>query len=72
MRAELITAPYHHLPTSNLAPGNWLLRHDIIALLHLPTSFHGTEYYPACAQLKVGGSGTVAPRQSELVVFPSG
>jgi hypothetical protein len=53
----------------NLAPGNYLIRHEIIAL-HLATSVGGAEFYPACAQLKVGGSGTGVPKASELVKLP--
>lgn len=54
---------------SNLAPGNYLLHHEIIAL-HLATSFGGAEFYPACAQLRVGGSQTGAPQASDLVSLP--
>lgn len=56
---------------SNIAPGNYLIRHEILGL-HLSTSKGGAEFYPACAQLKVGGSGTGTPKQSELVSFPGG
>ncbi|KAL0959162.1 hypothetical protein HGRIS_014447 [Hohenbuehelia grisea] len=54
---------------SNLAPGNYLIRHEIIAL-HLATSFGGAEFYPSCAQLKVGGSGSGSPNANELVSLP--
>jgi len=56
------------IPTT-LAPGNYLIRHEIIAL-HLATSFGGAEFYPACAQLRVGGSQTGGPQASELVSLP--
>jgi len=56
---------------SNLAPGNYLLRHEIIAL-HLAVNKGGAEFYPACAQIKVGGSGTGQPEDDELVTFPGG
>jgi hypothetical protein len=56
------------IPT-DLAPGNYLIRHDIIAL-HLGTSVGGAEFYPGCAQLKLGGSGSGVPKASELVKFP--
>lgn len=56
------------IPT-NLAPGNYLLRHEIIAL-HLATSLGGAEFYPACAQITVGGSQTGAPSASDLVSIP--
>jgi hypothetical protein len=52
-----------------LAAGNYLIRHEIIAL-HLATSFGGAEFYPACAQIKVGGSETGAPTAEELVSIP--
>lgn len=52
-----------------LAPGNYLIRHEIIAL-HLATSFGGAEFYPACAQLRIGGSQTGGPQASELVSLP--
>jgi len=54
---------------SNLAPGNYLIRHEIIAL-HLATSFNGAEFYPGCAQLRVGGSQTGVPKDSDLVSLP--
>jgi hypothetical protein len=52
-----------------LAAGNYLIRHEIIAL-HLANSFGGAEFYPACAQIKVGGSETGAPTPHELVSIP--
>ena len=52
-----------------LAPGNYLIRHEIIAL-HLATSFNGAEFYPSCTQLQVGGSQTGGPKDSELVSLP--
>lgn len=54
---------------SNIAPGNYLIRHEIIAL-HLANSKGGAEFYPSCAQLKVGGSGTGKPNPDELVSLP--
>ena len=54
---------------SNLAPGNYLIRHEIIAL-HLATQRRGAEFYPACTQLRIGGSQTGKPADSELVSFP--
>jgi hypothetical protein len=58
------------IPT-NIMPGNYLLRHEIIAL-HLATSKGGAEFYPACIQLRIGGTGTGQPSSSELVAFPGG
>jgi hypothetical protein len=56
------------IPTT-LAPGNYLLRHEIIAL-HLATSMGGAEFYPGCIQLSVGGSQTGKPASSDLVSIP--
>ncbi|KAI0350297.1 hypothetical protein OH77DRAFT_1087377 [Trametes cingulata] len=52
---------------SNIAPGEYLIRHEIIAL-HTAMSQGGAEFYPSCAQLKVTGSGTGTP--SKTVSFP--
>lgn len=54
---------------SNLAPGNYLLRHEIIAL-HLANTMGGAEFYPSCSQIIVGGSGTGKPSDDELVSLP--
>ncbi|KAJ7863120.1 glycoside hydrolase family 61 protein [Mycena olivaceomarginata] len=54
---------------SNLAPGNYLLRHEIIALQN-GGSQGGAEFYASCSQLRVGGSGTGAPTSSDLVKIP--
>ncbi|KAJ3715316.1 glycosyl hydrolase family 61-domain-containing protein [Lentinula raphanica] len=56
---------------STLAPGNYLIRHEIIAL-HLATSVGGAEFYPACSQVKVGGSQAGTAKDSEMVQFPGG
>ncbi|KAH7371017.1 glycoside hydrolase [Pyrenochaeta sp. MPI-SDFR-AT-0127] len=45
---------------ARLAPGNYVIRHEIIAL-HGGQSDNGAQLYPQCLNLKVGGSGTVAP-----------
>ncbi|KAH9475799.1 Cellulose-growth-specific protein [Psilocybe cubensis] len=52
-----------------LAPGNYILRHEIIAL-HLATSKGGAEFYEGCSQLRVGGSQTGAPAAGDLVSLP--
>ncbi|KAF1980385.1 glycoside hydrolase [Bimuria novae-zelandiae CBS 107.79] len=44
----------------NLKPGNYVVRHEIIAL-HGAQSDNGAQLYPQCLNLKVSGSGTVAP-----------
>ncbi|KAF9459737.1 glycosyl hydrolase family 61-domain-containing protein [Collybia nuda] len=54
---------------SNLAAGNYLIRHEIIAL-HLATQPGGAEFYPSCAQITVGGNQKGAPAASELVSLP--
>ena len=45
---------------SNLKAGNYVLRHEIIAL-HGGTSDNGAQAYPQCLNFKIGGSGSVAP-----------
>jgi cellulase len=42
---------------SNLAPGNYVLRHEIIAL-HAAGQPGGAQAYPQCINLKVEGSGS--------------
>ncbi|KAJ6559194.1 glycosyl hydrolase family 61-domain-containing protein [Mycena vulgaris] len=54
---------------SNLAAGNYLLRHEIIALQN-GVSQGGAEFYASCSQLRVGGSGSGAPSSGELVKLP--
>ena len=56
------------LPTQ-VAPGDYLVRHEIIAL-HLAQSLGGAEFYPSCTQIRVGGSQTGTPNQT--VSFPGG
>lgn len=45
---------------ANLAPGNYLLRAEVIAL-HVAGGVGGAQFYPACFQVNVGGTGTVKP-----------
>jgi cellulase len=45
---------------STLAPGNYVLRHEIIAL-HSAGSSDGAQNYPQCINLEVTGSGTESP-----------
>ncbi|RYP61829.1 hypothetical protein DL770_009698 [Monosporascus sp. CRB-9-2] len=42
---------------SNLAPGNYVLRHEIIAL-HSAGNPNGAQAYPQCLNVRVGGSGS--------------
>ncbi|KAG9119900.1 Esterase/lipase/thioesterase [Ceratobasidium sp. 392] len=44
----------------NLASGEYLLRHEIIAL-HGGASLGGAQFYPVCAQITVTGGGSAAP-----------
>lgn len=53
----------------SLAPGDYLMRHEIIAL-HIASGFQKAEFYPSCAQLSISGSGTSKPSSDELVSFP--
>ncbi|TFK24563.1 hypothetical protein FA15DRAFT_411262 [Coprinopsis marcescibilis] len=62
-------APGRAVIPRNLAPGNYLIRHEIIAL-HLASTVGGAEFYPSCSQLRVGGQGTGYPAENELVSFP--
>ncbi|KAF8066992.1 glycoside hydrolase family 61 protein [Lyophyllum atratum] len=69
-QADLMTgSPAPVTIPSNIAPGNYLIRHEIIAL-HLANSPGGAEFYPSCAQLRIGGSQTGKPTSSELVSLP--
>ncbi|RDX45723.1 glycoside hydrolase [Lentinus brumalis] len=52
---------------SNIKAGEYLIRHELIAL-HTAATVGGAEFYPACAQLSVGGSGSGTPDQT--VSFP--
>lgn len=52
---------------SKLKSGNYLLRHEILAL-HSAGSSGGAQFYPMCANLKVSGSGSATP--DSTVSFP--
>jgi len=47
------------VPTG-IAPGNYLLRAEVIAL-HVASGVGGAQFYMSCYQLTVGGSGTASP-----------
>lgn len=49
---------------SGLASGQYLIRHEIIAL------HAGFEGYPSCTQIELEGPGTATPSASDLVSFP--
>ncbi|TFL07745.1 glycoside hydrolase [Pterulicium gracile] len=57
------TIPY------DLAPGEYLIRNEIIAL-HNAMSVGGAEFYPSCTQIRVDGNGSGRP--SNTVTFPGG
>lgn len=54
---------------NNIAPGQYLLRHEIIAL-HIADKIGGAEFYSSCTQIKIGGNGTGTPSPDELVSIP--
>jgi len=49
-----------------LAPGNYLIRHELIALHQA----NAPQFYPECAQIVVGGSGTAQPDASYKAAIP--
>ncbi|KAJ7457264.1 glycoside hydrolase family 61 protein [Mycena galericulata] len=63
---------------STLAPGPYLIRHEIIALQNAmnpfnasnPDALAGAEFYPSCSQIIVGGNQTGGPSPNELVSLP--
>ncbi|CAA7265680.1 unnamed protein product [Cyclocybe aegerita] len=50
-----------------LQPGQYIIRHEIIAL-HSAYSYPGAQVYPSCIQVQVTGSGTALP--TSFVSFP--
>ncbi|CAK7202777.1 hypothetical protein SEUCBS139899_005504 [Sporothrix eucalyptigena] len=59
---------YFTMP-SCIAPGEYLLRVEILAL-HSAKTTGAAQFYQSCAQIRVSGSGTFAPSSSQLVSFP--
>lgn len=51
---------------AGLAPGNYLIRHELIAL-HQANS---PQFYPECAQLTITGSGTAQPGDEYKTAIP--
>ncbi|KAK4098534.1 lytic polysaccharide monooxygenase [Parathielavia hyrcaniae] len=49
-----------------LAPGNYLIRHELIALHQA----NAPQFYPECAQIKVSGSGSLQPGSSYKAAIP--
>lgn len=62
-------APSNVTIPKTLKSGQYLVRHEIIAL-HTAASLHGAEFYPSCTQLNVENGGSGGPADSELVHFP--
>jgi hypothetical protein len=62
LRYELIAADGKWSVTvpESLAPGQYVLRHEIIAL-HSAGDTNGAQNYPQCFNLEVTGSGTASP-----------
>ncbi|KAJ7842637.1 glycoside hydrolase [Mycena olivaceomarginata] len=65
---------YNGFPTivtipKNLKAGNYVLRHEVIAL-HMAQSLGGAEFFPNCVQLTVTGTGSGAPTEKEITNFP--
>ncbi|TFK94533.1 lytic polysaccharide monooxygenase [Polyporus arcularius HHB13444] len=54
---------------SELKPGYYMIRHEIIAL-HLATTQGGAEFYPQCIQVEVKGTGNLVPPSEGIVHFP--
>ncbi|KAI0162355.1 glycoside hydrolase family 61 protein [Xylariaceae sp. FL1272] len=54
------------IPTS-LKPGNYLIRHELLALHQANTP----QFYPECAQIAVTGSGTAVPSGDFLTSIPA-
>lgn len=52
---------------SNLAPGNYLIRHELLALHQADAP----QFYAECAQLVVSGSGTASPPSSYIYSIPA-
>ncbi|KAJ4475013.1 glycoside hydrolase family 61 protein [Lentinula aciculospora] len=53
----------------NIKPGNYIIRHELIAL-QIAQVEGGAEFYPACVQVSVIGDGEGAPMEDELVSLP--
>jgi hypothetical protein len=58
--------PWSSKIPANLAPGNYLVRHELIAL-HQANS---PQFYPECAQVVITGSGTAQPGSSYKAAIP--
>ncbi|KAK0647309.1 Cellulose-growth-specific protein [Lasiodiplodia hormozganensis] len=54
-----------------LAPGEYLVRHEIIALSDCKTEGK-CQFYPSCAQVTVEGDGTEVPSGDSVIALPGG
>lgn len=52
-----------------LAPGEYLVRHETIALSDCKTAGK-CQFYPSCAQVKVVGEGAAVPAGEEVIALP--
>ncbi|KAJ6613157.1 glycoside hydrolase family 61 protein [Mycena sp. CBHHK59/15] len=50
---------------AKLKPGQYIIRHEIIAL-HAAYIYPGAQFYPSCIQVQVTGSGTSFPPASSM------
>lgn len=66
--AKLVGGNKQHESTipPGLAPGNYLIRHELIALHQA----NAPQFYPECAQIVVTGSGTAEPDASHMAAIP--
>ncbi|EAU87435.1 hypothetical protein CC1G_02194 [Coprinopsis cinerea okayama7 len=53
----------------NLRPGQYLIRHESVAL-HGAFNYPGIQHYPSCTQVEVVGNGNAFPNSSYLVSIP--
>jgi cellulase len=54
---------------SNLKPGDYIIRHELVAL-HYATKPLGPEFYISCVNVKVLGDGTAEPSKEFYARFP--
>lgn len=67
--SPLMTAgnQYTYTIPSCLAAGDYIVRHEIIAL-HSAYSYPGAQFYPSCHQIAVTGSGTSTGPSSKVAI----
>ncbi|EIN08952.1 cellulose-growth-specific protein [Punctularia strigosozonata HHB-11173 SS5] len=59
---------YNATIPKTLAPGEYMIRHELLALHQANTP----QFYPECAQLIVTGNGTATPPSSMTIKLPGG